>query len=354
MDAPARVKTILFLAANPRNTSRLRLGEEIREIDERLWRARKREQFALEQRWAVRPNDISQAMLDFEPQIVHFSGHGTGMNGLAVEDETGRAQLIRTTALAGLFKLFRGQVECVLLNACYSEAQADAISQHVPYVIGMSQSIGDRAAIQFAVGFYAALGAGRSYKDAYEFGCRAIEIANLPEELTPKIKIKIPWPPGPDSLLDPDPIPTPAWTSGKLWFHLLGTIVLWTVIGSSTSTQVNKDRSDLATQILLGYGAIAGLLTGLSDSLTWGLLDSLISRFVNFANLSRRERILIRLIDGMLMGIAAGALLWLCLGSFFFSPSSPIKDNGLIIGLIFGIALAFLFGLLNWLNRRRR
>jgi hypothetical protein len=39
----------------------------------------------------------------------------------------------------------------VVLNGCYFEAQAKAIGQHIPYVIGMNQAIGDRAAIAFAV-----------------------------------------------------------------------------------------------------------------------------------------------------------------------------------------------------------
>jgi hypothetical protein len=41
-----------------------------------------------------------------------------------------------------------------VLNACYSEIQANAIVQHIDYVIGMSQAIGDTAAIKFAMGFY--------------------------------------------------------------------------------------------------------------------------------------------------------------------------------------------------------
>jgi hypothetical protein len=85
-------------------------------------------------------------LLDYEPQIVHFSGHGGGEQGLALEDEAGQAQLVSADALARLFKLFEGKVECVLLNACYSEVQAEAICQHVNYVIGMNQAIGDKAA----------------------------------------------------------------------------------------------------------------------------------------------------------------------------------------------------------------
>ena len=69
--------TILFLAADPTDFSRLRLGQELREIQEKLQLAKMRDKFKLEQRMSVRPVDISQAILDEMPKIVHFSGHGT-------------------------------------------------------------------------------------------------------------------------------------------------------------------------------------------------------------------------------------------------------------------------------------
>jgi len=51
----------------------------------------------------------------------------------------------------------------------------------------MNKEIGDKASIEFAVGFYAALGAGESIEFAYEFGfgCNAVELAGLREHLTP-------------------------------------------------------------------------------------------------------------------------------------------------------------------------
>ena len=185
MDGNAPVKTILILAANPKGTSRLRLDEEVREIEAGLQRAQKRDKFILEQKWAVRPRDIQRAMLDINPQIVHFSGHGAWEEGLVFEDEIGRVRLVDGEALAGLFELFAEQVECVVLNGCYSKVQAEVIAQHIPYVIGMSQAIGDRAAIEFAVGFYDALGAGRSVEFAHKLGCSAIRMAGIAENLTP-------------------------------------------------------------------------------------------------------------------------------------------------------------------------
>ena len=64
----------------------------------------------------------------------------------------------------------------MLLNACYSEAQATAIAKRIPYVIGMKAEIADDIALEFAVGFYDALGAGRSVEQAFEFGYNAIEL----------------------------------------------------------------------------------------------------------------------------------------------------------------------------------
>jgi len=178
------LKSILLLVANPKSASSLRLQEEEREIKERL-RLAGYGKIPINSTGATRPRDIQQAMLDFKPQIVHFSGHGAGQDGLVFEDVVGQEKLVGAEALANLFKLFSKRVECVVLNACYSGYQAHAIVQHIDYVIGMNQAIGDRAAIEFAVGFYAALGAGESIEFAYDLGCNAIQLEGIAENLIP-------------------------------------------------------------------------------------------------------------------------------------------------------------------------
>jgi len=52
----------------------------------------------------------------------------------------------------------------------------------------MKKDIGDAAAIEFAVGFYDALGAGEDIEFAYKLACNAIQWAGLPEHLTPVLK----------------------------------------------------------------------------------------------------------------------------------------------------------------------
>jgi len=183
--AQGAVIAVLFLSADPTDASRLRLGEELREIQEKLQRAKLRKKFKLQQRMSVRPADISQALLDIQPQIVHFSGHGTATGALCFENQAGETHPIQPDALAALFEQFADQVSCVVLNACYTEPQANAIGHHIDYVVGMNKAIGDKAAIAFAIGFYQALGAGRTVEEAYKLGCVQIRLQNIPEHLTP-------------------------------------------------------------------------------------------------------------------------------------------------------------------------
>ncbi|MBW4443616.1 MAG: GUN4 domain-containing protein [Plectolyngbya sp. WJT66-NPBG17] len=176
---------ILFLASDPSDSTRLRLGQEVRDIREKLQLSKQRDGFSLESRESVRPEDLTQAIFDVEPQIIHFSGHGMSTGELCFENSFGKTQPVSPAALANLFELVANHVRCVILSACYSQIQAKAIAEHVSFVIGMNTAIGDKAAITFAVGFYKALGAGRSIEDAYKFACVEIQLQGIPEHSTP-------------------------------------------------------------------------------------------------------------------------------------------------------------------------
>ena len=164
---------ILFLAANPRSSSRLNLGKEVQEIEDGLRRSKLSDQFQLVQRWEVRPRDLRRALLEENPDIVHFSGHGKGKAGLVIVDNAEQPKPATGEALAGLFRQFPN-IKCVLLNACYAEVQAKAIVRHIDYVIGMKDTILDDAAIAFTTGFYDGLGYGINIEDAFELGRNAI------------------------------------------------------------------------------------------------------------------------------------------------------------------------------------
>ncbi|MEN8040976.1 MAG: hypothetical protein ABFR95_05680, partial [Actinomycetota bacterium] len=97
-----RPVTVLFWAANPVDTAQLRLDEEVRTIDERLRASEHRDRFDLRTQWAVRYSDLSEGLLRYQPEIVHFSGHGDPNGLLLFESDDGNSHTVSIDALADL------------------------------------------------------------------------------------------------------------------------------------------------------------------------------------------------------------------------------------------------------------
>ena len=174
---------ILFLAANPMKSEKLALDEEFRSIKAKIRSAKHRDDVELSTDWAVRPTDLQQSLLEEEPTIVHFSGHGGGTIGLVMHSTSHSDEsLVSSEALADLFRVLKNDIRVVVLNACYSEVQAKAIVEQIDFVVGMSESIGDEAARMFAASFYRGLSFGKSVKEAFELGKNELKLLEMRED----------------------------------------------------------------------------------------------------------------------------------------------------------------------------
>jgi uncharacterized protein YjbI with pentapeptide repeats len=165
---------ILFLGANSHENP-LNLEQDVSQIQRALRSSRNRDRLEFLQEWAVTIEDLTRALLEASPAIVHFAGHGS-QEGIFLNDATGKDQLVPADALARLFELFTDTVQCVVLSSCYSEYQGRAIQSHIPFVIGMRGEIPDATAIAFTRGFYQAIGAGREIPAAFAFGVSRIPL----------------------------------------------------------------------------------------------------------------------------------------------------------------------------------
>jgi CHAT domain len=160
---------ILYLAANPRGTARLRSEQEFRDIAAALERGQFRERFVLVPCFAARVIDISRDIIRHSPQIIHFAGHGENNGSLFAEDGLGDAAPVDRDTVVDLVRLADG-VRCVIVNACDTYKLAEALIIHVDHVIGMRYEISDKAAIEFSVGFYQAIAENRSIDTAFDGG----------------------------------------------------------------------------------------------------------------------------------------------------------------------------------------
>ena len=65
---------------------------------------------------------------------------------IVLVDDQGKDKPVSLEALRHLLSVLKDNLQVVVLNACYSRPQADAISQCVDCAVGMNQAIGDEAA----------------------------------------------------------------------------------------------------------------------------------------------------------------------------------------------------------------
>jgi CHAT domain-containing protein len=176
---------ILFVSANPAGMPQLKLDKEAREIEAKIRAAEYRDSLELITKWAVRPDDLLQALNQHKPHIVHFSGHGNPTEEIVLLDELGKPKPVTKEALVHLFRALKDNIRVVVLNACYARPQTEAITEEIDCAVGMMRAIGDNAAITFAASFYRAIGFGRSIKQAFDQGIAALLLDGSLQGKTP-------------------------------------------------------------------------------------------------------------------------------------------------------------------------
>jgi hypothetical protein len=186
-DREHKIIRVLFLASNPQDQDHLQLEREMAEIDRNVRQAAYRDAFKFEQQWEVRVTELQGHLMRHNPDIVHFSGHGSSSSEIVLQDGTGKSHAVSVRALSNLFSALKDNIRCVVLNACFSQPQAEAIAKHIDCVVGMSEAISDNAAISFSAKFYQALAYGKSVQAAFNLGCVQTDLEGLDEQDTPKL-----------------------------------------------------------------------------------------------------------------------------------------------------------------------
>ena len=166
--------TILVISADPTDASRLRIGKERREVGQALRSTKLRDRYTWKDAPSCRIRDIAQALDEHKPNILLFTGHGN-CRGICFEDEYGNAAIVPTDKLAKFLEDQKG-LDLVIMNACYSAAQAQAVADAVGYVVGLEGVANDQDAIDFSREFFTALGDDRTFEEAFNRAKKAIAL----------------------------------------------------------------------------------------------------------------------------------------------------------------------------------
>ena len=202
-DVPEQIN-VLFLASNPVGAAPLRLDIEIRSIQEKIRASEYRESINLHSRWAVRSSDLLQAINEVKPHIIHFSGHGSSEHDIVLETAEGEPSFLSKEKVTLLMKTMSESIKLVIFNNCFSNGQAEMVTEHVDFAIGMNEAIQDEAAKEFAAQFYSALGFGHSVQKAFEQGKLALSLEGIEGNEIPELYSREGLDPNEHILVKPD------------------------------------------------------------------------------------------------------------------------------------------------------
>lgn len=169
-------KRVLLVLASPKDQDPLRLQTEERAIKEAIQLSQHRDSIQVKVLPAATTDDLRRELLQTDYDILHFSGHGAKDASLIFEDPAGGTSAAPFSSIRGLVARYPSIV-CVILNACHS---LNAIKEPIaPVTVGMDAVVDDPAAIEFARGFYDALGANKGVLFAVAEGRSAVDLKGL-------------------------------------------------------------------------------------------------------------------------------------------------------------------------------
>lgn len=178
--AKKEVLKLALLVASPTGEARIRVDQEAREILEVLKRSRLGSRVKVQVWPAATFDDVTNALNDDRPDVIHFSGHGSTdgliFDGTDKKDPQGRefsyeyvGRALNATDL---------KPRLVVLNACYSFSGVDEILRATPALVAMTDSVTDIGAKAFGAKFYFGIGSGQSLSSAFEQAKLALDIVS--------------------------------------------------------------------------------------------------------------------------------------------------------------------------------
>jgi hypothetical protein len=184
-DMPGTVKVLLMAADSQDGAAGLRLDREIRGAVEAVRTGAAGGRVEIHSRLAVQSDDWRRALLEHDPHVVHFSGHGSA-KGLFLDRSD---EVLPTAELAALFVPHR-RVRVVVLNACRTHDVARALNDVVDYTVAMELAIDDSAAVVFSGAFYEALAAGRTVPTAFDTARAALKGRYTEKHALPRLLMR--------------------------------------------------------------------------------------------------------------------------------------------------------------------
>jgi hypothetical protein len=146
---------ILVFYSTPSNIPRLRLDIEHRAVEQVL-RDLHVDSSLVNRLHATTVDDLARSLMEREYEIVQFSGHGT-KEGFILEDRNlEKSMFVPAAQIAQILHETSPHLKVAIFLSCYSAESIPELAHAAPYLVTVTGSADDNAAIDFIAQFYSA------------------------------------------------------------------------------------------------------------------------------------------------------------------------------------------------------
>lgn len=149
------IRKLLFLGANPPNTSNIKVVNELDTIKDSISLSNNPD-FELEVFDFILPqfDKLTDLFNDIKPDYLHIASHGSVDGNLVISNSDGDPAAYSSKSLADTLKVAGNRPKLIVLNACRSSIFAEEISEYADCVIGTTDSLPSDKAIEYSRYFY--------------------------------------------------------------------------------------------------------------------------------------------------------------------------------------------------------
>lgn len=186
---PARPLRVLFLADDPRRNDRAALTIQAKRIEDAIRSGQALHAISILPRFAMKYQDLVDAIDETSPDIVHFAGMGHADGILFADENSGEYVAIPARGLARVFGLAHRPIRGVVVNTSHSSHFAGELVSRVDFAIGMSGAVTETAALDFAGALYGAIARGKSVAKAVETGEVMMQMRSTIDDAAPVLHL---------------------------------------------------------------------------------------------------------------------------------------------------------------------
>lgn len=170
---------ILFITASPDKDRPIGYENEYKAIQKAIENSPNSDKIDLKFIPSVNYKDIFNAFTEYRPHIAHFAVHGSRLGNMLFEhSEKEGGTVYEKNKIELLLNNINRNVECMVLNSCFSDRAVKAINSQVNYIVSFSGFQYDLESEIFASVFYRHICDFSNFIEAYRMGIAFLGISD--------------------------------------------------------------------------------------------------------------------------------------------------------------------------------